>query len=69
MTLEVLAERIKAMDGKLDRVVYAVEGNGQPGLKVRVDRLEQAAKQRKAIHRAVWTLVVALVGDIALRLL
>jgi hypothetical protein len=38
---------VDSLNEKVDRVLYALEGNGTPGLKVRVDRLEQNEESRK----------------------
>jgi len=37
-------ERLKVMDEKLDKLIHSVEGNGRPGLIIRVDRVEQRWK-------------------------
>jgi len=37
-------ERLTVMDEKLDKLIHAVEGNGKPGLLIRVDRVEQRWK-------------------------
>lgn len=39
-----LDERLNGMDQKLDKVIHAIEGNGKPGLIIRVDRVEQRWK-------------------------
>jgi hypothetical protein len=41
-----IEERTSSMDEKLDRLVYALEGNGQPGLRLDVDRLKKAEADR-----------------------
>ena len=41
-----LNEKVDALNEKADRFLYAIEGNGTPGLKVRVDRLEQREESR-----------------------
>jgi hypothetical protein len=48
---------------KIDRLVHAVEGNGEPGMKIRVDRLEQTAQNNKWLVRALGaSLIAAVVG-------
>jgi hypothetical protein len=42
----VLRERFEDMDGKLDKVLTSLHGNGKPGLLVRFDRLERSNSQR-----------------------
>lgn len=37
-------ERLTVMDEKLDKLIHSVEGNGRPGLLIRVDRVEQKWK-------------------------
>lgn len=39
-----MEERLNSMDEKLDKLVHAMEGNGRPGLLIRVDRVEQRWK-------------------------
>lgn len=48
---------------KLDRIIYSMEGNGQPGMKVRVDRLETAAADSKWAKRAGFSALIALVAQ------
>jgi len=63
-------ERVVRLEGesevlnkKLDRVLYLLEGNGTPGLIVRVDRLEQTAEADRWIRRVfIGAVAVALVG-------
>jgi len=43
---------------KLDLLDVAIRGNGQPGLKSRVERLEAAAN---ALSRLMWVVVAAVV--------
>lgn len=45
------------------------DGNGNPGLRLRVDRLEQSAERAKWTVRAVATAVLALVGKVVADLL
>jgi hypothetical protein len=48
---------------KIDRLVHAVEGNGEPGMKIRVDRLEQTAQSNKWLVRTIGaSLIAAVIG-------
>jgi Uri superfamily endonuclease len=58
---EAQGQKLTAFDEKLDRLVYAMEGNGTPGLKTRIDRLEQNDARRKWILRLIATSVVGIV--------
>lgn len=62
LTLEVLEERLKSMDEKLDKLVESVDGNGQAGLKLRVDRLEQS---RAFASKVLWVLFGATISLLA----
>ena len=63
-------ERVVRLEGesevlnkKLDRVLYLLEGNGTPGIIVRVDRLDQTAEADKWIRRVfIGAVVVAIAG-------
>lgn len=61
--LGVLEERVAAINTRTIRLVRLLEGNGEPGLKTRVDRLEQHHKRQSGYHgvwfAAVVTAVVA----------
>ena len=58
-----LDEQVKNMDEKLDKLLYMMEGNGKPGVLVRVDRLEQTAEGQKWLMQAfIGATVVLLVG-------
>lgn len=52
--LAILVDRQESMCSKLDRVLDCVEGNhSDPGLRVRVDRLEQSEATRKWAVRGI----------------
>lgn len=46
-------ERYKNVDEKLDRILRHLDGNGSPGLVVRLDRLEQNERRRNWWMRSV----------------
>lgn len=48
---------------KLDRIIYSMEGNGQPGMKVRVDRLETSAADAKWAKRAGFSALIGVVAQ------
>lgn len=50
---------VSSTDEKLDQVLHALHGNGEPGMKVRVDRLEQAEKRRAKV---IWAAITSAVG-------
>lgn len=63
VTNEVLLERLNTACRKIDRVLVFIEGtNDAPGMKVRVDRLEQAESRRVWTLRAIIGGVITLVG-------
>lgn len=37
---------VDSLNEKVDRILHALEGNGTPGLKLRVDRIEQREESR-----------------------
>lgn len=47
------------LNRRLARIEYGIFGNGEPGIKTRLDRLEQDAARRKWHIRAVVTGVIA----------
>lgn len=58
--LAVLGERVEAINTRTIRLVKLMEGNGDgPGLKTRVDRLEQDSKRQRGYHMAWFTALVA----------
>jgi hypothetical protein len=59
-------ERLTVMDEKLDKLIYAIDGNGKPGLLIRVDRVEQ--KERMA-RWAIAVVVGAILVQVVERLL
>lgn len=48
-----------SMNEKLDKVVHSIEGNGKPGLNLRVDRLEQTGRLRSKV---IWLLLAAIIS-------
>jgi hypothetical protein len=69
-TAREILERLTAIETTQDRVVadvsairYAIDGNGTPGLKIRIDRIEQREARRE---RAVWVAVTAAVGAVGM---
>lgn len=46
-------ERFDSLDGKVDRVLYILEGNGQPGIIKVVDRHDQWIVSRQWIERGI----------------
>lgn len=55
---QVCSKSFNRIEGKIDRIVYYIEGNGTPGLKTRVDRLEQKSIMQS---RFIWLLIAALI--------
>lgn len=51
----------KSQDEVNNRILYFIEGNGQPGAKVRLDRLEQASNRGRWWIRIIALPVVGLV--------
>ena len=69
-------ERVVRLEGeseglnkKLDRVLYLLEGNGTPGIIVRVDRLEQPAEADRWIRRVFIGAVVVAIAGMAMQFL
>lgn len=56
---------VDSLNEKVDRVLYALEGNGTPGLKMRVDRLEQREESRA---KWIGMAVTASIGGVLLAL-
>lgn len=52
----------EAIHRKLDRLDEAIRGNGEPGINVRLDRLEQDAKRQS---RLIWMLLSAVATAVA----
>lgn len=59
---EATNSKLDELGEKLDKVSYALDGNGKPGLKTRVDRLEQQSKIKNAI---LWVLFTTSLASIA----
>jgi hypothetical protein len=51
------AQQFKELHDKLDRLDHAIRGNGEPGINIRLDRLEQ-----NAIRHARWMWLIAGAG-------
>lgn len=67
VTNALLQQHLKEQDSKLDKLVYAIEGNGKPGLKDRVLALEAFVLPLKkfgwiVITATVTTAVTSCVG-------
>lgn len=70
VTNDVLLERVNVLCSKVDKVLTCLEGGpSDPGLKVRVDRLEQSESKRTWTFRALVIAVFGLVADFAVGLL
>jgi len=52
-------KRFDVIDGKLDRLDDAIRGNGHPGIKIRLDRLEGKDAIRS---RVTWLIMGALLA-------
>ncbi|MAX24994.1 MAG: hypothetical protein CMJ19_10865 [Phycisphaeraceae bacterium] len=50
-------QQFKELHDKLDRLDHAIRGNGEPGINIRLDRLEQ-----NAIRHARWMWLIAGAG-------
>ena len=50
-------DQFESIHKKLDRLDEAIRGNGEPGIKVRLDRLEQNAKRQSKL---IWLIVGSL---------
>lgn len=57
----VVGEQISSLGEKVDKVLYHLEGNGKPGLLIRVDRLERSKGLRS---RFGWLVVASVVGAV-----
>lgn len=55
--------RMKSIDDKVNRILHWIDGNGQPGVKVRLDRLERA---QRTTNRLVWYAVAATVSAVVM---
>lgn len=59
---QVCDERFDHICTKLDRVLVILEGNGQPGMKVRLDRVEQRNKLVQWVFATFAMAVIAFGG-------
>ena len=46
MAMEAISDNFKGVNGKLDKVVECIDGNGQPGLKTRIAVAENDTKRQ-----------------------
>lgn len=60
-------EKIDSLIIKVDRLEYSINGNGTPGLKTRVDRIEQIVKVALWICGTVGTLMATGIGYIVVK--
>ena len=58
VTNEALAVKLDAVAADVSEIKTTLNGNGAPGLKTRIDRLEQAAKSREWSLKMIWTALV-----------
>jgi len=70
---EICKEEFAQIQEKLDRLDEAIRGNGEPGLKTRIDRLERSETTRS---RLLWLIAgsavtgaISLVGSLILQAL
>ena len=54
-------KQFEVIQGKLDHLDEAIRGNGEPGIKMRLDRLEQDAKRQSKL---IWLIIGAVVTSI-----
>jgi hypothetical protein len=47
------------IEAKCESIDYALHGNGEPGIKTRLDRLERAAEGRTWFRRTIWVALIA----------
>lgn len=58
-----LAEKAETLEREMGQVSYAIFGNGEPGIKTRLDRVEQnEARRMKWVSGIVLALVPAIAG-------
>lgn len=55
-------QHIKAIHVKIDRLDESIRGNGKPGILLRVDRLEQAARHQSKL---LWMIIGAMITSIS----
>jgi hypothetical protein len=54
-------KQFEVIQGKLDHLDEAIRGNGEPGIKLRLDRLEQDAKRQSKL---IWLIIGAVVTSV-----
>lgn len=54
-------EALAALNSKIDRVLLLLEGNGQPGIRMEIDRMIQKEARR---DRFSWVIIAAIVGTL-----
>lgn len=54
------SDKMLRLQGSLDKILELIEGNGKPGLKVRIDRLEQVQRQAEWAYKTVIAICVLL---------
>lgn len=62
--LAVIEDKVDRIDSKIDDIIYAIHGNGDPGLKTRVDRLEQNHSRFKWVAGAICALFTGTVAEL-----
>lgn len=60
----VMAANVTMILKGIDEIKHELLGNGGPGLKTRVDRLEQKDEKKGRQNLAVWGLIVAVAAQI-----
>lgn len=56
-------DQLRDIKDDISRIIHVIDGNGDPGIKVKVDRLERSDRMRHRLEWAViFTIVVALTG-------
>jgi len=58
---QLILHRLNQLDHKVDRIEESLNGNGEPGFKTRVDRLEQSKKTGDRHFFLVYSLGIAAV--------
>lgn len=73
ISLAHLEGRVEGIEGDTKRIIRLLEGNGQPGLVVKVDRTERDTAELKDsqrwLTRAVWGTVIAVVVGLVVQLI
>jgi hypothetical protein len=59
---DLVSKHIDRDDERFDKLFGTLDGNGQPGLKTRLDRLEQAEASRKEYKGTITASVVGSIG-------